>query len=256
MLEKVQDLLFAYLASTQKEYPAPTEIRSRVSNAGKCARAIGLQISGLKATNPPDGYSLVNFHIGDRVHDMVQKAIISHWPDAQTEVEGSIGDFLVGHCDVLYAAEDGAKVVCEIKSIADFGFELATGAELKSNGRWRKKERPEPEGPKREHKLQAGIYALMFEAAYVAIVYVRKTATKGELVTWEWRYKTSELYEASHWELARQKAIVEQVRANVMPEREWEGKIITDPAKTKWPCGYCDFYEACVTLGPGEVEIV
>ncbi len=256
MLPKTQDILFAYLASVQKEYPPPTEIRSRVSNAGKCARAIGLQISGLKATNPPDGYSLVNFHIGDRVHDMVQKAIISHWPDAQTEVEGSIGDFLVGHCDVLYAAEDGAKVVCEIKSIADFGFELATGAELKSNGRWRKKDRGEPEGAKREHKLQAGMYAFMFGANYIAIVYVRKTATKGELVTYEWRYQFEDLRDMVVAEISRQKAIVDKVRASVLPEREWEGKIISDPSKTKWPCGYCDFYEACVTLGPGEVEIV
>ncbi len=100
MLVKVQDILFDYLAAEQgKREPFTSEgIRSRVSNAGKCARQIGLQISGLTATNPPDGYSLVNFHIGDRVHDMVQKAIISHWPDAQTEVEGTIGDFLVGHC--------------------------------------------------------------------------------------------------------------------------------------------------------------
>ncbi len=157
--------------------------------------------------------------------------------------------------DVLYVAEDGEKVVCEIKSIADFGFELATGAELKSNGRWRKKDRGEPEGPKREHLLQAGTYALMFDAEYVAIVYVRKTATKGEIVTYEWRYKLDDIADRVHYEIKRQGSIVGQVRANVIPEREWEGKIIIDPSKTKWPCGYCDYYEACVQLGPGEVEI-
>jgi hypothetical protein len=254
MLPRVQDILFDYLASAQKQYLAPTEIRSRVSSAGKCARAIGLQISGLTATNPPDGYSLVNFHIGDAIHDMVQKAIIAHWPDAQTEVEGSIDDFLTGHCDVLYTAEDGEKVVCEIKSIADFGFELATGAELKSNGRWKKKEKV-IEGPKREHKLQASIYAIMLRAKYVAIVYVRKTATKGEVVTWEWRFNLRELYDIASEEISRQRAIVAQVRASELPEREWEGAIITDPAKTKWPCGYCDFQDACLKLGPGVVKI-
>jgi hypothetical protein len=255
MLPRTQDILFAYLASVQKEYPAPDTIRSRVSSAGKCARSIGLQISGLTATNPPDGYSLVNFHIGDKIHDMVQKAIIAHWPDAQTEVEGAIDDFLTGHCDVLYTAEDGEKVVCEIKSIADFGFELATGAELKSNGRWKKKEKV-IEGPKREHKLQAAIYALMFGAKYVAIVYVRKTATKGEVVTWEWRFNLKELYDMASEEISRQRAIVAQVRANELPEREWEGGIIDDPAKTKWPCSYCDHRDSCIQLGPGTVKIV
>lgn len=254
MLTKVQDILFAHLASLQDEPIVNLGIRSRVSNAGKCARQIGLQISGLTATNPPDGYSLVNFAVGNAVHDMVQKAIIAHWPEAQTEVFGTIGDFLTGHCDVLYPAEDGEQVVCEIKSTADFAFELATGEELKSNGRWRKKEKV-IEGPKIEHKLQAGIYAAMLGAGYVAIVYVRKTATKGELVTYEWRFRFSEIADIALKEVDRQKAIVEQVRANVLPDREWQGKIITDPAKTKWPCFYCDHRDACIQLGPGEIEI-
>ena len=206
-------------------------------------------------SNPPDGYSMVNFHVGDAVHDLVQTAIINKWPEAQTECEGLIGDFLSGHCDVLYRAEDGDLVVCEIKSTADFAFEKATGAELKSNGRWRKKEKEPPEGPKREHKLQAGIYAQMLGASYVAIVYVRKTAALGEPVTWEWRFTADELSDATEAEIARLRGIVEDVRAGWISPREFEGEIIERPEKTKWPCLYCSFRDACVQLGAGAVEV-
>lgn len=254
-LPTVQTIVFEHLASLQETHERSLSICSRASSAGKCSRAIAFQISGLQSTNPPGGDSLVNFYIGDAVHDLVQGAIQARWPDAQTEVFGSVEDYITGHLDVLYSAEDGAKVVCEIKSVSDFAFELATGAMLKSNGRWRKKERV-IEGPKREHLLQVGIYALMQEAPYLAIVYVRKTAAKDEPVTWEWRFKASDYYEQTVAELERQRRIVEMVRNGRMPDREFEGKIITNPNGVRWPCGYCDFKAACVQLGAGEVKII
>jgi len=204
LLPKVQTILFEHLASLQEADAPSTSICSRASSAGKCARAIGLQISALEATNPPSGDSLLNFYIGEAVHDVVQRAILARWPDAQSEVEGSIEDYITGHCDVIYSAEDGQKVVCEIKSVSDFAFELSTGATLKSNGRWRKKKR-EIEGAKREHILQAGIYAIMFDATYLAIVYVRKTAAKDEPVTWEWRHKLSDYHGEVLAEIERHK---------------------------------------------------
>lgn len=255
-LPKVQDVLFEHLSSLQEIHESDGTICSRASSAGKCARAIGFQISGLPATNPPAGDSLLNFSIGDHIHDLVQTAMLAKYPDAEKELEGSIGDYLTGHCDLRYSAEDGLKVVCEIKSIADFAFMKATGIALKSSGRWHKKEEL-PEGPKREHKLQAGIYALMLDAPYMAIVYVRKTATKDEPVTWEWRYHFSEsgYVDEVVKELNRHKTIVEMVRDNRMPEREFEGRIIENPKTERWPCGYCSYIDACTALGPGEVQI-
>lgn len=263
-LPSIQQIVFDHLAAEQNaRNTAQLDglLRTRASSAGKCARAVAFQITSLPASNPPEGESLVNFYIGDAVHDVVQTAIVNYlrqnqilerWP--QIEVEGSIEDYITGHCDVIYFAEDGGKVVCEIKSVSDFAFELATGATLKSNGRWRKKER-QVEGPKREHKLQAGIYGRMFDAPYLAIVYVRKTAAKDEPVFWEWRFVAPEFENEIDVELERQRTIVNMVRNSRMPDREFEEKIIVNPNAVKFPCGYCQFKSACIALGPGEVEI-
>jgi len=257
MLKPIQDIIYSHLQTLREAEEAPVSdgiLRSRASSAGKCARSIGFSIAGLPASNPPSGDSLINFYLGDSIHAMVQDAIKAQYPDAQSEVDGSIGDFIVGHCDLLYTAEDGLKVVNEIKTVSDFAFELATGATLKSNGRWRKKERV-VEGPKREHKLQVGIYAEMLGADYVAITYIRKTAAKDEPVAWEWRFKTSDISFDALVELNRQRQIVWMVRNNRMPDREFEGKIIVNPNAVKWPCGYCNHRDACIELGPGEVII-
>jgi hypothetical protein len=206
------------------------------------------------ASNPLTPDSLVNFYIGDSVHDVVQRAIVAKWPNATIETTGVIDDFLSGHSDVLYDAEDGQQVVCEIKTVSDFAFELATGAELKSNGRWRKKDR-EAEGPKPEHLLQALIYARMHSAAYISIVYVRKTAAKDEPILHEWRFTVAEFDEQVDAEITRLKDIVETVRSGKLPDREYNGEIIKNPANVKFPCGYCSHLSACLNTGWGTVEI-
>jgi hypothetical protein len=258
MLTKVQQVIFDHLASLNdaRERPVSTELTSRASSAGKCSRAIALKISGLPASNPPAGESLVNFWIGDKIHDLVQTAMLEKYPDAEKELEGSIGDYITGHCDLRTTAEDGKKIVWEIKSIADFAFMKATGISLKSSGRWHKKDE-ESEGAKTEHLLQCGIYTRMFDADYMGIVYVRKTATKDEPVAYEWRHRAEEYTRPIDLELERHKNIVDMVRANYLPEREFEGRIITNPLakENRWPCGYCNHLESCVKLGEGVVEI-
>jgi len=258
-LPKVQEVIFEHLLVAQEPREAKPDaepvLRSRASSAGNCARQIAFKITGIPATNPPSGESLVNFWIGDKIHDLVQTAMMSKFPDAEKELEGEIGNYITGHLDLRYSAEDGNKVVCEIKSTADFGFEKATGIPLKSNGRWKKKNPDPPEGPSRPHLLQVGIYAQMFDAPYMAIVYVRKTAAKDEPVTWEWRFNAADHADATMNELQRHRTIVEMVRNGVMPDREYEGKIIVNPDAVKFPCGYCNFLQGCKTLGAGEVKI-
>ncbi len=155
--------------------------------------------------------------------------------------------------DLVYPAEDGLLVCDEIKSVSDFAYKLATGAKLKSNGQWNKKDQV-AEGPKPEHILQVGISARAVGAAYVSIVYARKTATKGEPVTAEWRYKLVDIYMKVQDEISRLKAIVAQVDANLIPDREYQGQIISPHAK-KYPCTYCGYAEACMKLGEGQVKI-
>lgn len=258
-LTTVEQILYEHLLAERgnrqaRHDPLPGVIHAGASSAGACARAIAFCATGIPATNPPTADSLVNFHIGDAVHDMVQRAIVARWPTAVTEVAGTLGDFLSGHADVVYFAEDGGKVICEIKSVSDFAFELATGAELRSNGRWRKRERV-AEGPKTEHLLQALIYARMLGARYVAIVYVRKTAAKDEPILHEWRFTVSEYDSAVDAEIARIKDVVNLLRASVLPDREYNGEIVKNPLRVRFPCGYCNYLNGCIEAGSGEVKI-
>lgn len=259
-LPLVQDVLIEHLQSARNVRGGRTQmlpdgvLYASASSAGGCARAIALRVAKLEQTDPPTPDSLVNFYIGDAVHDVVQRAIVEKWPNATTEDGGVIGDFLVGHSDILYSAEDNERVVCEVKSTSDFGFKLATGVKLKSNGQWNKKDQ-QAEGPKREHKLQAGIYAVMHDAKYIAIVYVRKTAAKDEPILWEWRFTTESLKDATEAEIERLRGIVESVRGGLLPDREFNGEIIANPKSVRFPCGYCGYKKACISLGGGKVKI-
>jgi len=229
-------------------------LHANASHAGQCARKIGFQIAGLAPTDPPDGNSLVNFAIGDAIHNLVQTAMFNHTFAVEDEVKGTVEDFITVRADLTYPAEDGL-VCCEIKSISDFAFEKATGAALKSNGRWKKKEPDPPAGPNVEHILQCGISAKAFDATYLAIVYVRKTAAKDEPVLWEWRYTAAEHQDAIQGEIARLRAIVDLLKADTLPDREYQGEIIESPSRVKFPCGYCSHREACLEAGPGELKI-
>lgn len=258
-LPAVQEIVFEHLAAEREgEERKPSllagKLHANASSAGACARAIGFRVAGLVPSNPVTGDALFNFSIGDAIHDKIQAAILAKIPDAEKEVSGVIENFITCRADLKYPAEDSSAVCCEIKSVSDFAFKLATGAKLKSNGQWNKKDQ-QAEGPKREHLLQVGISAKSIGADYLSIVYSRKTAAKGEPIMREWRYNILEVWDAIHDEIERLRNIVESIEARVMPDREYQGEIITNPAKARWPCGYCQFKAACLELGEGEVEI-
>ena len=259
MLAPIQDLVFDHLAAERAaEERQPSllagKLHANASSAGACARQIAFRVSGVAASNPITGDSLFNFAVGDAIHDQIQNAILAKVPGAEKEVSGVIEDFITCRADLKYPAEDGKTVCGEIKSVSDFAFKLATGAKLKSNGQWNKKDQ-QAEGVKKEHLLQVGISAKSNGADYLSIVYSRKTATKGEPVMKEWRYSLHEVWDAVESEIGRLRTIVNMIRAHVMPDREYNGEIIENPAKTKWPCSYCGFRDACIELGPGEVVI-
>jgi hypothetical protein len=258
MLPTVEKIVFEYLESERTKRTRPPsllegKLHANASSAGGCARAIAFRITGLEGA-PLTGDSLFNFHIGNAVHDLIQTALLVKVPGAKAEVNGVIGDFITCRADLSYLAEDSKKVCCEIKTTSDFGFKLATGAKLKSNGQWNKKDQV-GEGPKIEHILQVGISAKGLDAEYLAIVYARKTATKDEVVTWEWRFKIEQWETEIQAEIARLKQIVETVSEGRIPDREYQGKILDNPAITRWPCQYCDFRSPCLKLGAGEVKI-
>ncbi len=256
MLPKIQEIVFEYLAAErEKEQREPSLVKglhANASSAGACARQIAFRISGLAPSNPITSDALFNFSIGDAIHEIIQTAMLYRIPTAVDEVKGAI-DVITCRADLLYPAEDHKLVCCEIKSVSDFAFKLATGAKLKSNGQWNKKDQV-GEGPKPENILQVGISAKAIGADYVTIIYVRKTATKGEPICAEWRFAMSDIEDKVDAEISRLKAIVGQVEGSEMPDREYQGQII-DPKAKKYPCTYCSYADACIKLGPGVVKI-
>lgn len=257
MLPKVEEILFEHLVSerdARERAPSLLDVpHANASSAGGCARAIGFRVAKIDGV-AMTADSLFNFYIGDSIHDKIQAAMLAKIPEAEKEVNGVIEDFITCRADLKYPADDSKTVCCEIKSTSDFGFKLATGAKLKSNGQWNKKDQ-KAEGPKREHILQVGISAKSIGADYLAIVYARKTAAKDEPILWEWRFRVGDFEEEIQAEIARLKYIVGLVCKGILPDREYQGGIIDNPKTVRFPCGYCNYYATCLSLGPGEVEL-
>lgn len=258
-LKPVQDILFDYLIKERAEEERepsllPDKLHANASSAGGCARAIGFRVAGVESSNPITGDALFNFSIGDAIHDTIQTAMLAAIPNAEKEVSGVIEDFITCRADLKYPAEDGGLVCTEIKSVSDFAYKLATGAKLKSNGQWNKKDQ-KAEGPKRENILQVGITAKAIGADYVGIVYARKTAAKDEPIISEWRFRINDLDGKISVEIQRLKRIVETVENGFLPEREYENNVILEPLKTRWPCGYCGYLDACSKMGTSVVPL-
>jgi hypothetical protein len=258
-LQSIQDMLCDHLAAERSARErAPSLLahtpHANASSAGGCARAIAFRVAGVEGANPPSVDSLFNFYIGDAVHDKIQAAVLAKIPEAEKEVNGVIENFITCRADLCYPAEDSKIVCCEIKSTSDFGFKLATGARLKSNGQWNKKDQ-QAEGPKREHVLQVGISAKSIAADYLCIVYARKTAAKDEPIIAEWRFKVADFDQEIQAEIERLRSIVASVQNGVWPDREYNGTIIQNPLKVRFPCGYCNYLPNCIEVGWGEVKM-
>lgn len=259
MLESIQEILFQHLTNVRnQEGRAPSLLADKphanASSAGGCARAIGFRVAGVESSNPITGDALFNFSIGDAIHDTIQTAMLTAIPGAEKEINGVIEDFITCRADLKYPAEDGEMVCTEIKSVSDFAYKIATGAKLKSNGQWNKKDQ-KAEGPKREHILQVGISAKSIGAAYLCIIYTRKTAAKDEPVIAEWRFKINELDDKINDEITRLKEIVRLVINGQLPPREYEGDTIFEPLKQRWPCSYCGYLTACSKMESGVIPL-
>lgn len=258
-LRPIQEILFDHLIKereAEERAPSllPDKLHANASSAGGCARAIGFRVAGVEASNPITGDALFNFSVGDSVHDTIQTAMLAVVPNAEKEITGVVEDFITCRADLKYQAEDGEWVCTEIKSVSDFAFKLATGAKLKSNGQWNKKDQ-KAEGPKREHILQVGISAKSIGAAYLCLVYARKTAAKDEPIIHEWRFKINDLDDKIDAEIQRLKTIVEYIENGLLPPREYEGLPIYDPLKTRWPCSYCGWLTVCAQMESGVVPL-
>lgn len=268
-LEVVKPALFDLLERRRAEDgPKPTAAGTslRGSQAGQCSRRVGFDLLDVEEDYPPDGAALAAFAVGDAWHEVIQQAMAErHSMDVEVPVDLRPYWDVSGSADGVYRTDLGTVVV-EIKSISSFGFSLvSTGLPPRP----KKSDQRAPTGPKREHLLQAGIYALGLEADAVHFVYVNKDKL-GEmcefvvnldqrLPDYDSDYRTLVV-----GELDRLAADREMVADGTLPPR-WApefGAIQQPPPHhteggkgDPWLCRYCPYNAKCVQLPPGAVAV-
>lgn len=233
--------------------------RLRCSDANACARKVAFASLGVPRDVKYSPESLIAFRAGDAYHQMAQEAATS-WLDARCEIPVDWtpqGLSLSGHADAVYEGDEG-KVVVEIKSMAGYGFKIATGQVKRGD---------QLPGPKLEHLLQAGLYGLapQIDARWVHIVYIDKDRN----TTAEWLVSIDEPLAHLDGSTVRDLVKAEQDRLRVilgeldeghLPAREIPGfGLVDDPPAAEsrdnpWNCRYCSWQPTCVGLASGRVE--
>ncbi len=252
----------------QREAEGPRETAhgtlGRGSMAGSCSRKIGLEMLGdVAETEPIEDNTLVAFHTGSHLHDLLQQAMIREW-GMQVEVECDLrplGYDISGHADGVYGDIANARIetVCwELKTKTAFGFNLA-----------RKSFEPEI------HEVgQASMYAMALECDAVHLVYLAKDSQYGRNPirageTVEWILPMDEPVpgdgrtprQIAGAEATRIDAIATEVKGGLIPERfiPGHGSIDSVPSPDSrdghWRCRYCNFNSLCGSLPAGQVSL-
>lgn len=226
--------------------------------AGSCSRKLGFEMLGdVAETEPIADNTLVAFHTGTHLHELLQEAMIKEW-GMQVEVECDLrplGYDISGHADGVYSdviGYVGIETICwELKTKTAFGFNLA-----------RKSFEPEV------HEVaQASMYAWALNADAVHLVYLAKDSQYGRNPvrageTVEWVLPMDEPVpgdgrtprQIAGAEATRIDAIATEIRSGFIPERfiPGVGEVNTVPSPDSrdghWRCRYCNFNSLCSTL--------
>ena len=191
--------------------------------AGSCSRKLGFEMLGdVAETEPIADNTLVAFHTGTHLHELLQEAMIKEW-GMQVEVECDLrplGYDISGHADGVYSdviGYVGIETICwELKTKTAFGFNLA-----------RKSFEPEV------HEVaQASMYAWALNADAVHLVYLAKDSQYGRNPvrageTVEWVLPMDEPVpgdgrtprQIAGAEATRIDAIATEIRSGFIPER-------------------------------------
>ncbi|HXH58438.1 hypothetical protein [Iamia sp.] len=234
--------------------------RGRGSQTHQCARKVALEVGGVRRTVPDNDWSLIAFRIGNQVHDEIQAHLVNLF-GARIEVRVSYKptfDFS-GHADAVHdthplTGETRENLVTvEIKSMAQYAFDLATGTGRSNVA----------QGPKVEHVLQAACYANapQLNSQYLQLVYYGKD--KGRIA--EWLLDMDEPFAPAGGATPRAMAVAELERLTkifslvdqgVVPAPNVPGVgVVDDPSTLNWPCGYCAHRPTCLQLGTGRSTI-
>jgi hypothetical protein len=251
------DRMLAERRDAEGDRPHAFDRRLRASWAGSCSRKIGFELLGFPPDLETEARSLRIFDAGDRAHDLIQSAMVAyHGAEIEVPADWWPTLDLGANLDGLYF--DPVKTGLEIKSMAPFGFEIATG----------RRQRDELPGPKYEHVLQSGLGSLAptINAERLHLVYYNK----GDSSIADWIFGVDEplphldgrtVREMVADELRRMAGILSRVDNGELPRAVVPGHgVVTDPpARTSkaspWQCRYCVFQPTCSRLGPEVVTV-
>jgi hypothetical protein len=255
--------------------PTAAGSRLRCSDAFKCSRSVAFGSTKVPRDVPLDAKSLAIFAMGDYIHQGLQEALIVHF-EARCEVLADwneAGLSLSGRADALYTWKskfkpagswnvtrvptNGDKVLVEAKSMSGYGFKYPVEGFVYKDA----DKAPSLPGPKAEHLVQAGLYALAptIGAEFVHIVYVNKDTQDVA----EWIIHVDE--ELTHldgrtvrgmveWETKRLAGILGRIDAGTIPARYVpDHGVVVAPAEGKSTkshrlCGYCAWLPTCQDL--------
>ncbi len=238
----------------------------RHSDAGGCARKIGLKAAGYTASEEIDAAGVWVMELGSRIHEWLQEMIADEYgPLATIEARVRFDDLSSsGHCDALIELPN-SRILYELKTKGGFAFDKAIGLDRKGY----KMRELGPEGPGTGAKLQAALNALAADADEVIIGVIALEAVSKQLAEKvnfndesrflaEWRYTRAQWEPWAKAEKIRLQQVQNAVEHDVLPDRwaidDYMQPIKLDPdgPKVPWQCSYCGHRTVCSIAGPGE----
>jgi len=238
--------------------PTAFNRRLRGSKAGYCSRRLGFDLIEFAPDIELEARTLRIFQAGHDIHDVVQGALVKQY-GIEIEVPVDWWPTLDLGCNL-----DGFGIVLEkktgveIKSMAPFGYEIATGA----------RRRDELPGPKFEHVLQSGLGSLApaLDAEQLWVVYVNKATS--EIADWIIgvdeplpHLENRTVRELVADEMRRLAGVLQRVDNGELPRAVVPGYGVVEnpPAKGSrgdpWACKYCPYQPTCSRLGPEVITI-
>lgn len=237
--------------------PHAFDRRLRASWAGSCSRKMGFELIGFPPDLETEAKSLRIFDAGDRIHDLIQSAMVQCY-GAEIEVPSDWGPDINLGCNLDGVYCNPGTTGFEIKSMAPYGFEIATG----------QRRRDELPGPKYEHVLQSGLGTLAptINGELLHIIYYNKATS--DIADWIFgvdeplpHLEDRTVREMVADELRRMAGILSRIDNGELPKAVIPGYGVVEkpPARGSkgqpWGCRYCDFQPTCSRLGPDVITV-
>lgn len=229
---------FFNLIQEQKEQyisKYPDIPHTNASDANDCLRKVSLKMFKVKKTNVGKT-SEVTLHIGNVIDKLAKQAVLNTYKVGKTDVYWFNG-FMSGKADAIIKNDNGEKVVVEIKSCNSKTYNF-----VKKMG-----------SPNTSNYLQATLTAHYFNINKVKLIYICKEYIEDDdgIVIFD---LDVDLFQTK-FESEKFEEVVKLQQKGIVAERFYDGEIIEDPSKKKFPCAYCSFYNLCINMNSGKMEI-